>query len=413
MKHTPIAPTTFSRSSERGFSLVLALFIVALILIASLALLANAQYGSQDARSMEQKNAVFDAAEAGVEDAINALDGSSTATSGSSTLADGYAFSYTITSNPGPGTITPSDGINPISIPPGYALIVSTGTTANQRATIAEAIVTSKAFNYTLNNVAIAAGGNLTGNWNHNAGLAGSDGSQSGGAEDANVYVNGTINASVGFIDGWAKSATSTNSLLGQAGLGSAVNAPALALPTSTDFTNFAAKVRATVGSGNGSTLIYTTSFPGSSTFTCPTSPVANGGAGCAMFVDASSVSNTGSVPIFYGPWTVVVNGNYSSTNHGGIVFNDPSPAGAWKPSLFAVNGSAHIGGNGTAAALIWSKGDLALHGNGNEFGAVIAGGNVNLYGFVSSGGFQYDKNLDGYQLALTGHYGITAYGEY
>src|ERR1022692_2303986 len=119
MKHTPIAPPTFSRSSERGFSLVLALFIVALILIASLALLANAQYGSQDARSMEQKNAVFDAAEAGVEDAINALDGSSTATSGSSTLADGYAFSYTITSNPGPGTITPSDGINPVLVPPG------------------------------------------------------------------------------------------------------------------------------------------------------------------------------------------------------------------------------------------------------------------------------------------------------
>src|SRR4029077_5696472 len=110
------------------------------------------------------------------------------------------------------------------------------GTTSDGlRPTIAEAIVTSKAFNYTLNNVAVAAGGNLTGNWNHNIGLEGSDGSQSGGAADANVYVNGTINASVGFIDGWAKSATGTNSLIGQAGAGSATNAPSLALPTSTE----------------------------------------------------------------------------------------------------------------------------------------------------------------------------------
>jgi hypothetical protein len=389
------------------------LFIVGLILVASLAMLSNAQYGSMSARSVEQKNSVFDAAEAGVEDGINALDVSTAATGGSSTLANGYAFSYSITPNLGVANKIKNDGINNVSIPPGYYLIVSTGTIATQRPTIAEAIVTSKGFNYTLNNVAIAAGGNLTGNWNGKIGLSGSDGSQSGGANDANVYVNGTINASVGFIDGWAKSATSTNSLIGQAAAGSMINAPALALPTSTDFTNFTAQERTLVGAGNGSTLIYTTSFPSTSTYTCSTSPVPNGGKGCVMFIDVASVSNTQSVPQFNGPWTVVVNGSYSSTGHGGINFQDPSPVGAWKPSMFAVNGSADIGGNATAAALIWSKSDLTLHGNGNEFGAVIAGGNVNVLGGGSGGGFQYDKNLNGYQIALSGHFGITAYGEY
>jgi hypothetical protein len=402
------------RSTNRGFALILVLFVVALILVASLALMANAQYGSLNTQSMQQKNAVYNAAESGVEDGLNALDGSSTATGGSGSLANGYSFNYTITSNvTGALPKNASDGVNSISIPPGFALIVSTGSIGNQRPTVAEAIVRTSGFNYTLNNVAIAASGNLTGNWNHNIGLAGSDGSQSGGADDANVYVNGTINASVGFIDGWAKSATGTNSLIGQAGVGSATNAPALALPTSTDFTNFVAQQRAAVGSGNGSTMIDTSAFPSTTTYSCPTSPVPNGGAGCVMFIDVASVSNTQSVPVFNGPWTVVVNGSYSSTGHGGVVFNDPSPAGAWKSSLFAVNGTADIGGNATAAALIWTKADLTLHGNGNEFGAVIAGGNVNLLGGGSGGGFQYDKNLNGYQISLSGHYAITAYGEY
>jgi hypothetical protein len=391
---------------------MLAMFIVGLILVASLAMLANAQNGSQDARSMEQKNSVFDAAEAGVEDGVNALDVSNTATGGSGTLANGYAFTYTITPNNTAGNKSVSDGINFVSIPPGYDLIVSTGTVASQRPTIAEAIVTSKAFTYSLNNVAVAASGNLTGNWNFKTGLEGSDGSKSGGLADANVYVNGTINASVGYIDGWAKSATGTNSLIGQAGAGSSINAPALALPTSTDFTNYVAQQKAIVGSGNGTTLIYTTTFPSTSVFNCPTSPVPNGGNGCVMYIDGS-VMNTGSVPVFNGPWTVVVNGSYTSSGSGGIVFTDPIPTGAWKPSMFAVNGSADIGGNATAAALVWSKGDMTLHGNGNQYGAVLAGGNVNLLGGGSGGGFQYDKNLNGFQIALTGHYGITAYGEY
>lgn len=189
-------------------------------------------------------------------------------------------------------------------------------------------------------------------------------------------------------------------------------NAPPVAMPSSGDFAKFVATERALVGSGNGTTLIYTTTFPGTSTYTCSTSPIPNGGKGCVMYIDAS-VSNTQSVPQFNGPWTVVVNGNYSSTGHGGIAFQDPSPVGAWKPSLFAVNGSTDLGGNASASALVWSLGDITLHGNGNVYGAVISEGNVVMNGGGSGGGFTYDKNLAGYPISVVSHYAITAYGEY
>lgn len=404
---------TLRRPPARGFSLILAMFIVGLMFIGCLAIYANAQFGTQNARSIEQKNSVFDSAEAGIEDGVNALDVSNTATGGSGTLANGDAFSYTINANPSGGAATNvSDGINTISLPSGYALIVSTGTIATQRPTITEAIVKPGGFNYSMNNVAVEVAGDLTGNWNGKIGLSGSDGSQSGGADDANIYANGTISASVGFDDGWAKSA-GANSLVETAGAGSVANAPAVSMPTSSDLAKYVAQEKALVGSGNGTTLLYTTTFPSTSTYTCPISPIPNGGKGCAMFIDTPSVSNTQSNPTFNGQWTVVVNGSYSSTGHGGIAFQDPSPAGAWKPSLFLINGSADIGGNASASALLWALGDVTLHGNGNLYGAVITEGNVNVLGGGSGGGFQYDKNLSGYSLAIPGHYTITAYGEY
>jgi hypothetical protein len=391
---------------------MLVMFIVGLMFVGCLALYANAQYGSKDAASIEQKNAVFDSAEAGIEDGVNALDVASSATGGSGTLANGYAFNYTITPNPSGIPINVSDGINTISLPSGYDLIVSTGTIATQRPTVAEAIVKGGGFNYSTNNVALEVGGNVTGNWNNKIGVSGSDGSQSGGADDANIYANGTISATVGYVDGWAKSA-GANSLVGTAGAGSVANAPPVTMPTATDFSKFVALEQTAVGAGNGTTLIYTTTFPGSSTYTCSTSPIPNGGKGCVMFIDAASVGNTQSNPIFNGPWTVVVNGSYSSTGHGGISFQDPSPVGAWKPSLFLVNGSADLGGNASASALVWAMGDITLHGNGNLYGAAITEGNIVVNGGGSGGGFQYDKNLSGYSLSIPGHYAITAYGEY
>jgi hypothetical protein len=77
------------------------------------------------------------------------------------------------------------------------------------------------------------------------------------------------------------------------------------------------------------------------------------------------------------------------------------------------VNGSADLGGNASASALIWAAGDVTLHGNGNVYGAIISEGNVVVNGGGSGGGFQYDKNLSGYSLSIPGHYAITAYGEY
>jgi hypothetical protein len=78
---------------------MLVMFIVGLMFVGCLALYASAQFGSQDTHSMEQKNSVFDAAEAGLEDGVNALDVASSATGGSGTLTNGDSFNYTITTN--------------------------------------------------------------------------------------------------------------------------------------------------------------------------------------------------------------------------------------------------------------------------------------------------------------------------
>src|ERR1700719_4325658 len=125
------------RANERGFSLVLALFVLGLVLVGTLTLLSNSIYGSTDTRNIEQKSSVFDASEAGLEDGLAALDASPTATGGSGTIANGYAYTYTISTNITAGAKNYSDGINNVSVPAGYSLIVSTGTVNGQRPTIA------------------------------------------------------------------------------------------------------------------------------------------------------------------------------------------------------------------------------------------------------------------------------------
>jgi hypothetical protein len=108
----------------------------------------------------------------------------------------------------------------------------------------------------------------------------------------------------------------------------------------------------------------------------------------------------------FTGRVLLVINGDYSSTGSSGITFQ-----GGTK-SLFVVNGNADIGGNGTAAALIWAKGDTTLHGNGFQLGALVSGGNVNFAGGGSTGGFKYDPSLNNFSITIPGHIVVMTYGE-
>src|ERR1700737_1993366 len=89
-----------SPRSRRGFVMILALMIAVLLLLAGLAMLTNAQYAANDTFSTEQKNLAFDAADAGLNSAMDGLNQSpGTDPSGSATLPNGYSYALSGTTN--------------------------------------------------------------------------------------------------------------------------------------------------------------------------------------------------------------------------------------------------------------------------------------------------------------------------
>src|SRR5689334_17935736 len=92
--------TRMSGPSDRGFAMILTIFVIGLLLVAGMMLLSNSQYSASDAVNTEQKNQAFNAAEGGLDNAMEALDLSTFATgSASGALSNGGNYTYTITNN--------------------------------------------------------------------------------------------------------------------------------------------------------------------------------------------------------------------------------------------------------------------------------------------------------------------------
>jgi hypothetical protein len=387
--------------ASRGFAMVFSLFIILLLLIIGLAMLSVSQYGSSEATKLQMKQASFNAAEAGLNQAILSLDTSlGFSSSGSGTLSNGYSFTYSVKNNltgtnPLPFTDPATGGS--VQVPPARALIVSTGQGPNgQRPTTVESIVKDKQQTVTFPNDAIDAGLDIEGNWNHKIGVAGS----APGANDAKVHANHDITATIGFLQGTASASGTVDTLNGGPG---GVNAPQVVLPTN-QLPGFVASELA-IAQGGGPYAMYippTGSLPTS--FSCPTGAPANG---CTIFYDGSLHISGGSTFSYTGKVVLVINGDFTATGNSGLSFQSGSR------SLFIVNGNADIGGNGSVGALVWVKGDTTLHGNGYYTGAIVTGGNAIFNGGGSSGGFLYDKSLQGFTIFVPGHIVITAFGEY
>jgi hypothetical protein len=390
-------------SAQRGFAMVFALFIVMLMLVIGLAMLAVSQSSSTDTRNMESKQGSFNAAEAGLDTAIDNLDtslGFSTLQT-SSSLTNGYTFTYSVYNNllnPNPGAPfkDPVTG-DQIQIPGNRALIVSTGQgPKGERPTTIESIVKDIPGTVTFPNDAIDAGLDIQGNWNHKIGVAGS----SPGANNANIHANHNITATIGFLQGTASASGTVDSL--NAGPGG-VNAPQVVLPTN-QLSGFVAS-EMTIAKSGGS---YATYIPANgslpTSYKCPSSAPSSG---CTIFFDGSLSISGNAAYSFTGKVVLVINGNFSATGNSSLKF------AAGSQSLFVVNGNADIGGNGAIGALVWVKGDTTLHGNGNYSGAIVSGGNVIFNGGGSGGGFLYDMSLKGLVINVPGHVVITAFGEY
>jgi Tfp pilus assembly protein PilX len=387
---------------QRGFAMMLTLFITSLLLVIGLAMLGVSQYSAVAAQNVERKQDSFNAAEAGLNTAIDKLDGSLSynATNTSGTLSNNYTYQYTVVNNlSGGGGVPATDPVTgqPITVPAARAFLYSKGQGPNgERATTVEAIVKQTGSQFQFPNDAIDAGLDIAGNWNYKSGIK----SSSPGADDANIHANHNVTVDLGYLQGTSTASGATNSLNNSP---TAVNTPQKTLPTA-QMPTFVAAEKSIAKAGGPYALYIPAGGTVPSTYTCPDGAPATG---CVVFLDGPLTISGHQEITFTGTVTFVVNGNYSATGQSQISFQ------AGTKSLFAVNGNADDGGLGTMYALIWSKGDTILHGNGWQTGAVVAGGNAYLYGGGSNGGFIYDQALSNFSINLPGHIVVSAYGEY
>jgi len=394
--HTP------TRSQSRGFAMAFTLCMTMLIMVLALGMLAVSQGNSLSTMNVERKQDSFDAAEAGLNTAIDQLDGAAafSATNTTGTLSNNYTYTYTIVNNLAGGQAVPStDPVTgqTITVPANRALIISVGQGPNgERATTVESIVKQTGTQFNFPNDAIDAGLDIAGSWNFKSGIKGS----SPGAYDANIHANHNITAGVGFLQGNA-SASGTVDSLNSGPYGT--NTPQRTLPTS-QMSAFVAYWKTQSQGDSKYNEYYTAGSPLPKEYDCPSDAPPSG---CVVFYDGPLTMSGSQTITFTGTVTFIVNGNYTASGQSQISFQSGTK------SLFAVNGNADDGGLGTMYALIWSKGDTTLHGNGWQQGAVVAGGNAYLKGGGSSGGFVYDAALNNFSVNIPGHIVISAYGEY
>jgi len=386
--------STSNLRSGRGFAMVFALFIMVLLLITTLLLLQNTQGTAANTRANELKNGSLNAAEAGANKAIDALDGSLAATGpGSGTLANGYKYGYTIYPNLSNGasrTYTDPQ-LGSIVVPPAMAAITSVGTgPVSERPVIVEEIIQAPV-NFNLGGNAILANINLTGRTNPGTKVQES----SPGANDANVHANGIISTHNLTDQGTATASGASDTLNGAPG-GS--NTAQQFVPTG----QFPALIQymqnhAAITIPSGGSL--------ASTYTCPS--YVSGVLGKVIFYNGS-LSMAGNTNItFTGDCILVVNGSLNQSGNASMTFQGS------QHSIVLVNGDASYAGNADTAALLWSKGNTSFAGNGNMTGAVVAGGSVDFSGGGSGGGFEYDRSFLNFQISIPSKIKTAAYGEY
>ncbi len=395
-----------SPRAGRGFAMIFALFVIVILLLVGLVMLANAQNVADNARNTEVKTLTWDAAEAGLNSAMDQLDGpppfaalGSTASQLTAVkLQNGYSYTFAITPNfvgnlPINGTdITGGT----IIIPAGMGYVQSTGKSPDGlRSSVVEAVVDPTFLNNQFSNDAMDTGGDIQGNWNHKIGIT----ECNEGKKDANVHANGNITATVGFDQGTATASGSTDSLNNSPG---GINTPQVKLPTA-QLGLFVADAK-TIAQSGGTNLYVPSGGSLPSSYTCPpTAP----SYGCIVYYDGS-LSIAGLQDFnYFGHLLVIINGNYKSTGNSGFTLQ------SGQQSVFIVNGNADMGGNSDTGALYWVKGDTTLHGNGQTFGAIVTGGNGIFAGGGSGGGFTCDPNALGIKLDLPGKVVMKAYAEY
>jgi hypothetical protein len=388
-----------SRRNGRAFVLPYVMGFAAVLAVIAMLLLQSANNAGQSTYTIQDKNAVFDAAEAGLNAALDDLDVSLlTGATRTSTLPNGYTFTYTIYPN-FLSSITklindPITGSGQIELPIGGAIIDSTGyDPTGQRTSTVEAAVTVDTTQLTYPQLAVAAGLDIQGSYDP---LAITDPS---GGNGAAVHANGNITASVGGgVQGPATASGVVNSL--PPGTTGSATVP---LPTVSQFDFMVASDKSQAQTFGGPTNVY---VPAGGSL-APTYVCSGIGTllGCLLFYDGPLDLSTQGVT-FDGPWTMVVNGDLNASGPSFIAFGT-------KPNMLIVNGNAHFSGSAYVDGYVQVKGSTDLGGDGLFDGAIMSLGAMTFSGGGESGGIVYDPSVIPPPHLLTGLVKILTYAEY
>jgi hypothetical protein len=383
-------------SARRAFVLPYVMMIAVIVVAITGLILAQTQSVMSTARAVEEKNSSFNAAEAGLNSGLDALDTSLLAVgNGSATLSNGYRYSYTIYPNL-LGSLSillhdPVTGQGDLVIPALSAVIVSKGSgPKNERPSVIEALVSINIATINFQHYAIVAGRNIQGS---DQGAI----RDTSGANGAALHAGGSINASVsGGVAGNATASGHTNSLPPYT-----TNSGEVALPTVSQFDTMVSNYENQTKLFPGPTNVYVPDGGSlAASYTCP-SGTSNG---CLLFYDGKLDTSTQQVS-YAGQWTVVINGELQQSGVSSLTFTT-------QPGVLVVNGNAQIGGDGVSNAYVEVKGSTRFGGSGGLRGALITLGNFTFDG-GSTGNFDFDAAVLPSAQTIAGRVKVVTYSEF
>jgi fibronectin-binding autotransporter adhesin len=380
---------------QRGVAMVTVLFLMGLMLVVSVALLQGASSTATNTTHDQQKNQVFDAAETGLDAALNALDQTSTTASGTCTSGSlqpygtsSTTFSYESCvgynnftgASTATGVTDPATGSANISVPGGTAFVYGYATSSlTGEKTYVEAIVKAASNSLTLPAGALDAAGNgtfsgtLTLNANNpptnNDAAAIANGNITGAgtlAVQGPVDTHGTVTYAGTLTD------TATNQ-----------NTSVASFPTAAQVNSFASSAQTTAQSG-------TTYTSASFLSTCANASACTGN----IYVNGNITQSGTTTVTINGTGTVYINGNitfagtlnFINKNGATVIINgNVTGAGSFNYSVTP--------GVTTATLTVLGTGGFTLSGAGQSvgivyapFGSITMAGSSGVTGQVAAG---------------------------
>lgn len=419
-----------TETRRRGFGTMTALFIGVLLLLVGLAVLGNAMSVSRNALAETIKANTVNAANAGLDTAMDTLDVTPTATQCAPGTIAGYSFTCgmvgSFKSAAVQSLVDPCTS-NVVSVDKGLELVWGKSSTAGgDRPVCVEALVSPPVPEIVMPDAAVTANRNIYGG-GHVPIRA--DPTDTGHPHDADVYANGYISKFTPSVDG-RTFAVGTDGQPGYDGKTTS-GAPPIPFPSSSQIAAFQKYEQTKAQSGTQLTAAQflangTRTYGGSvyidgnvdmtqGTVTFSGETVYVNGSLC-LSGQAKIVNSSGGVVVVAGQFAQ--SGNASSYQVGlnpkgvlAVLGSDATPSCKTGGGAYAVTFS----GNGNVKlGVVWTtKGSIDMGGNGNATGMLVSGSDVVFNGGGSSGAFTFDHNLASLRITMPVYARILAYGEY